>query len=498
MVNPKTINLAEEQNSVPKYEIPENELNWSTVRLSEIREKGSRFEASLFNIEGKHAQIAINNTSFQKKPLVGENGFATAYHRPRFKRIWISEPGIPIFQPSQIQEINPSPSGFISKLTDTDIDALRVKKNQILMSCSGTIGSVTLVSDTLNNKVFSHDLIRIQCNEFQDIGYIYAFLKTKVGQALIKTNEYGAVVQHIEPDHLKAVKLPKPGSILKHRINHLIQNSYRLRDESNDLMKEAQVLLKKALRLPDIEYFHRHVVKSNQAAKFLNFSVPLSDISNRLDASFHTPVVKGLEKYLQNTAKELTNIGDKRVSQDVILPGHFKRIYVQEGEGIVLIGGKNLYSLDPPDKKYLAPSHYSEKLKSNMSIDENTIIISAKGTPGKVVIAPKHWDGWFISSNLIKIVPSSTQIAGFLYCFLSSPYGQALLKRQIYGSVVDIIEPIHVKNISIPILYDKLLQDKINIKTLEANRKRTEAYNLEQKALRMINEEVIHTQKRNL
>jgi type I restriction enzyme, S subunit len=42
------------------------------------------------------------------------------------------------------------------------------------------------------------------------------------------------------------------------------------------------------------------------------------------------------------------------------------------------------------------------KLK-NMLLSENMIIVSAKGTPGKVVITPKHWEGWFISSNLMKI-----------------------------------------------------------------------------------------------
>ena len=174
------------------------------------------------------------------------------------------------------------------------------------------------------------------------------------------------------------------------------------------------------------------------------------------------------------------------------MPSHFKRIYVQEGEGIVLIGGKNLYSLDPSDKKYLSPTQYSEKLKNDLLLKENMIIVSAKGTPGKIVLTPNHWDGWYISSNLIKIVPSSIDIAGYLYCFLSSSYGEVLIKRQIYGAVVDIIEPIHINNIIIPLLNDESIQKEINDKVLEANRKRTKAYKLEQKALAVLDEHVIY------
>lgn len=134
------------------------------------------------------------------------------------------------------------------------------------------------------------------------------------------------------------------------------------------------------------------------------------------------------------------------------MPSHFKRKYVNEGEGTVLIGGRHIDSLDPADKKYLATNQYKPKLINDMLLAENMLIVSAKGTPGKVVIVPSHWQGWFISSNLMKIVPTSKEIAGFLYCFLASPYGEILLKRQIYGAVVSIFEPIHVSSIIVPLL----------------------------------------------
>jgi len=57
----------------------------------------------------------------------------------------------------------------------------------------GSIGFCSIITETLKNKVFTHDLIRIECNNQNDIGYVYAFLKTKIGNKTLTTNNYGSV-----------------------------------------------------------------------------------------------------------------------------------------------------------------------------------------------------------------------------------------------------------------------------------------------------------------
>lgn len=473
---------------IQKEKIPS--FKWTSVSIQEIVEKDHRLEASVYGIEGRQARKDLQKCKWDIVNLCGDKGLATAYHRPRFKRIYVEKSDYPIFQPSQINEIYPKPASYISDLTQTDIESLRVKSGQVLMTCSGTIGNCTYVRKTLDNKIFSHDVIRIEPKEYN--GFIYAFLKSKIGFTIINTNNYGAVVSHIEPKHLNNIPIPNPSPVLKIQIHNLIEESFSLRDESNKLMDESQILLKESLQLPDIEVLQAKAKQFDRKAGFLNYSVSLSELDNRFDGSYHVPIVKVIEEHLHENAREVTTVGDSRISKAVILPSHFKRIYVQEGEGTVFIGGKNLYSLDPNDKKYLAPGQYSEKLRKNMIITENMIIISAKGSPGKVVIAPTHWNGWFISSNLIKIVPASKEISGYLYCFLASPYGQILMERQIYGAVVDIFEPIHINNVAIPVLNDNSIFKKINDTVLEASKKRTEAYKLEQEALKVLNEQVIY------
>ena len=66
-----------------------------------------------------------------------------------------------------------------------------------------------------------------------------------------------------------------------------------------------------------------------------------------------------------------------------------------------------------------------------------------------------------------------------------------MITRYIYGSVVDEIDDTHVGNIPFPLLKDVNIQQRINELALEANEKRYKAYELEQQALQVINEEVI-------
>ena len=465
-------------------------LKWTSVDVQEVIDSDIRLDAESFGIEGRQARDVIVKCKWRSVYLCGENGLATAYHRPRFKRIFLEKSLFPIHQPSQINELYPKPSAYISRLTKTDIDALRVKKGQVLLTCSGTIGNCTYVRDTLDNLIFSHDVIRIESNEYS--GYIYAFLKSRIGLSIVKTNQYGAVVKHIEPKHLNDVSIPNPPSVLKQEIHNLIEESFKLRDESNELLDAAQVLLKKALELPSVEVLSEQAVQFDEKASVLNYSVPLSKVHSRLDGSYYVPVVDVIEQHIAKTAGEIVTVNNCRISELVILPGRFKRVYVEEGNGIVFFGGKQLYELDPSNKKYLSLKQHGDRIRDELTLRENMTLITCSGTIAKVTIAPQHWESWTANQHIIRVVPANNEIAGYLYAWLSSEYAYPLITRYTYGAVVDEINDDQVSEIVVPLLRDENMQREINDMVLEANRKRTEAYNLEQKALKVLDEKVIY------
>ncbi len=468
-------------------------FKWTTVSIQEVFENSYRLEASVYGFEGRQARKDLDNCKWNISKLCGDDGLATAYHRPRFKRVYVKKSDYPIYQPAQVNELYPKPAAYISDLTQTSIDALRVKKGQILLTCSGTIGNCTYVSNTFDNLIFSHDLIRIEPKEYN--GFIYAYLRSKTGFNIINTNNYGAVISHIEPEHLANIQIPNPSVILKQQINDLIEQSFQLRDESNSLIDESQELLKEALQLPDLEDLKTKIKKFDNKTDVLNYSVSLSQLNNRFDGSYHVPIVDALEHHIHKTAKEVLKIGDSQISQEVILPGRFKRIYVEEGNGITFFGGKQLFELDPSNKKYLSTSNHEERIQ-DLKIHTNTTLISRSGTIGKVTIVPEHWDSWIPNEHVIRVVPTNFQIAGYLYAWLSSDYAYPLITRHTYGAVVDEISDKQVSEIAIPLLKDTNIQKIINDKTLLANSKRTRAYELEQEALKILNDKVIYAVKK--
>lgn len=241
----------------------------------------------------------------------------------------------------------------------------------MLLTRSGTIGVVSYVSKTLENQSLSDDVIRIKASEYS--GYIYAYLKSKVGNLLISTNNYGAVIQHIEPEHLNHIPIPNPSDTLKHEIHNLIEESFKLRDESNGLMDAAQVLLKTALQLPSIEALQERAEQFDKTASVLNYSVSSSEVIDRLDGSYYVPIVKAIEQHIAKTARVVIKVGNNQISQSVALPGRFKRVYVEEGHGVVFFGGKQLHELDPSNKKYLSIGQHKERITGDLGVNTNSI-----------------------------------------------------------------------------------------------------------------------------
>lgn len=270
----------------------------------------------------------------------------------------------------------------------------------------------------------------------------------------------------------------------------MIVRSYALRDESNDLLNKAKELLKETLKLPPLEKFEP--VYFDRSAGLRNFTVNLSDLAGRLEGSYHVPIVDAILFQLKKKAKEITIIGDSRISKQVILPGRFARIYVEEGQGTVFFGGKQLFELDPANKKYLSLAHHGDRNKRELLLKKNMILITRSGTIGKVALVPEHWERWVANEHVIRVEPTPPDIAGYLYVFLNTDYGRELITRFTYGAVVDEIDDHHVSQIPIPLLKDANIQAEINRLALEANAKRTEAYLAEQEAIRITNDEVIH------
>ena len=454
------------------------QIKFCAVKLSDIQSHGLRLEASVYDLDAMKVRRDFLKNSVPLSELI-----SNAYYGGRLKRQYINgknNQAIGFVGSSEMLDCRPKPVKFM--MDSFSVDDLKVTIGSLLISRSGTVGNITFVNKTLSKFLVSEHAIRLICKDYA--GYLYAYLKSKIGQLLIQSNIYGAVIQEIEPEHLENIPVPVAPESLKRQIHGLVVRSYELRDESNELIDEAEKILINELHLPDIDDFEREKV----------FSVKLSDLRGRLDASYHLPLVGSIVEHLKAHAAEVTTIADPRISRAVILPGRFKRVYVDEGHGRIFIGGKQIGELDPSNKKYLSNIHHADRISAELELHENMTLITRSGTIGKVTLVPKHWEDWIASEHVIRITPASDDISGYLSLFLASDCGQVLIKRNTYGAVVDEIDDKQVRVLPVPLLRNVATQSRINSMVLLANEKRFRAYLLEQEALRILNDKILAVQ----
>jgi type I restriction enzyme S subunit len=62
-------------------------------------------------------------------------------------------------------------------------------------------------------------------------GYLYAFLSSRYGVPLVVSGTYGAIIQHIEPEHIRDIDIPRFGREFEDKIGRWIQEAAKLRSE---------------------------------------------------------------------------------------------------------------------------------------------------------------------------------------------------------------------------------------------------------------------------
>ncbi|MEY3881587.1 MAG: hypothetical protein RIQ94_2383 [Pseudomonadota bacterium] len=96
-----------------------------------------------------------------------------------------------------------------------------------------------------------------------------------------------------------------------------------------------------------------------------------------------------------------------------------------------------------------------------------------------------------MTHDIVRLIPSSSEISGYLFAWLDSSWGKELINRNRYGAVVQHIEIAHLADVPVPLLTDITIMHEINTLVLRANELRYTAFIKEQEALRLFNEDVL-------
>lgn len=432
-----------------------------------------RFDPSFHLSDAITLREKVENVPFEKVSIADatENVFLGNI----FSRIFVkdAEHGIPYLAASDTVLANLDIGRYLSKKQASILSYLMLKKDWIVVTCSGTIGNVTYTNSSFENHIATHDLIRIVPNDEKILrGYLYAFLASEYGYNQLTQSQFGGVVKHINAEHVRNIKVPCFAEFFQEEVNDLVQEAARLREKAADALEYAISFFNTLFPIP---------FKDNCLGKVSSKEI-MTSINKRFEASFHISEGKDIDKYIKEHY-EWKSLGE--VCSNISRPDIFKRYYVKNG--ITFLGGADIFLATPNSEKRLSKTK-TENI-SQLAIKEGTILLPRSGTIGNVAWAHAGHAQKLASEHVIRLLPNDILRAGYVYAFLASKYGKLLIQRYIFGSVIQHVEPPHLKLIPVPIIDQKTMDD-IHDKIMIYSSAMGKAIEFERKAILMVEQEI--------
>jgi type I restriction enzyme S subunit len=474
------------------------ELGWwvsiplTTVPVHWVYQGENRLDGGYYTAKANAALRAVNDCGFEIQSL--EKLTEPLYYPGRFKRVYAKNPenGTPFLTASEMLHFRPTSAEYFANNTSA-AEICRVQQGWILITRSGTVGRCVIVGKRLATFAITDDAIRVRAKNVP-CGYLYAYLSSWIGQALISKDQYGSAIKHLEPHHLAGVPVPLLPEEIQAEIHAKIMRAYALRDEANALLDEADELLHEKLCLPRFDEslvpylplptMPRLPANRPEMPHPKAFSIMASELEERFDASFHVPVAKTAIALLGKSNYQPVQLG--RITTDIIVAPRFKRIYVPKEYGIPFLQGSHLPQIRPYDLKYL--SRTKQKGIERWIIRAGWVLVTCSGTIGRVGLVSSYMDRWAASQHLLRIIPNNEQgLPGYIAAFLMTPYGQHQLTAKIYGSVVDELTEEDTRAVWIPNAPLEI-QAQIGERVVKAFELKDEASDVEERAICKVEE----------
>ena len=118
---------------------------------------------------------------------------------------------------------------------------------------------------------------------------------------------------------------------------------------------------------------------------------------------------------------------------DAWAPPRIKQVFVAREHGTPYLNTSQVFDVRPSPRKWLARERTS-KAEDRMA-SAGTILVMASASPGRATLVTKAHEAAFISHHFMRIEPTQAKLAGWLYGFLISRAGQAMLKGSQYASI---------------------------------------------------------------
>ena len=410
----------------PKEVWPWHAPKWTTVNASQMIAGDRRMEAETYLSSGFGIRLAIEK---RKGGWIPFGDLAKLWSPPRIKQIFVEpEYGVPYFNTSQVFDVRPSPRKWLSEGKTTKAETRLAKQGTILVMASASPGRSTLVTKAHENAFISHHFMRVEPLDPDQSGWVYAFLRSTQGRAMMSGSQYASIIRHIEPHHVAALPVPAVSDKIAadfrarvHRVLNIRNDAYRLAAEADARFAEAIGPVK--------------LKQSNEG-----FVVRASDMvtgRRRFDAAHHAPEVAALLRRF----KRFDRLRD--VTKRIWLLARLKRFYGDGG--VPYLTADEVFTVNRQGTKSILidPSgNYRD-----FFVEPGWIVMARSGQVygliGAAALMTEYHAKMFLSDDLIRIVADASKIrAGYLLVTLTHrTHGRPVLIRAAYGTSIPHLDP---------------------------------------------------------
>ena len=448
---------------------PWHKVKSSSLRVSLLSNGGRRMEAENFLSSGLGTRLAIESKAAGWTRL---GDVARILQPSRLKGIQVSpEFGTPFLAATQVYGVRPTPRKWLSLNRTSDHAQRFVEEGTILLTRSGTVGRATLAHSTTDGVLISDDLIRVEANQENWRGWIYAYLRAPMVREMMKSARYGHIIKHLETHHLDELPILQLQQDLRAPYDQRASKIIGFRDRAHNLVDRAEAEYLNAIGTrPEI---------GDGTSGFVTKASAMFSRGRRLEGNYHNPPARAAERAVQSGAQRIDVLGD--LVERVFVPGRFKHIYGDEG--VPYLDSAQILEVAPDINKQVLS--LKGKKQADYLVRAGTLLIPCSGQLhgiiGSVELATDWHENKVLTNHILRIVPKSKPAIriGYLQAVLSHPlFGRPRVLKGAFGSSVPELSPDDVSGISVPRL-PTAIEDKIADMMEEAATLRTQANELE-------------------
>lgn len=433
---------------------------FKALPFSEISHRDRRLDAEVYLSDGYTVRQAISQA---RLPTYQLGAIADIWQPYRLKGIKVDpEHGVPFLAATQAFDIWPKPRKWLAQSKTPDFFSRLVLPDWILVTCSGTVGNAIITYSAHTEKVISHDLLRLQIQESHLRNYVYAFLRTRFGRAMMRGSHYGNVIKHLEVAHLQEIPIPVIDRLCE-GIGDQISRVYEARDEAYQLdmaarQQFADAMVNKPGLLDENGY-------STSATK-------LFGRRRRLEANAYSPESQQVVQAYKQNSLEIETLSE---SCRTFVPSRFKRIY--GNDGMPYLDSEPIFKVNPELSKFLTPA---TKIDFDAyKVERGWLLMACSGQiygiNGQAIVASEMHEDKVITQHIMRIVPTERIQPGYLQTVLSHPtLGKPLVVSRAYGTSVPELSAEDIGQLPIPRL-DERVEDEIAIAAERASELRVQA-----------------------